>query len=342
MPSSTSPPPPRRRHGEEYEEFVSRVFLLAVKQGTATRAGLLADGLDEQEVEEGVAELVTRGFLLPTGEPDTWSVVPPRESISRHLERVVHRTALARATIGELDTAWRRAVGRGVTDTMPDLDLVAGVPDLVDRVVAMHRSARRRVWWAADGSVASRTLLEQAADDPGLLSVRDGVDVRVVIDTSLLEAPGVMELMERATRAGHGFRVGNGLPLSAVVSDDTSALIDISFYDPDGYGSFEVRRPAPVQAVSRLVEEVWSLSTPFGPTLEAVALAAQEQPAAPLDERDRRVLALLATGASDQLIARQTGVSVRTVERRVRYVMEHLGSATRFQAGVQAVRRGWV
>jgi DNA-binding NarL/FixJ family response regulator len=51
---------------------------------------------------------------------------------------------------------------------------------------------------------------------------------------------------------------------------------------------------------------------------------------------------LLTVGASDQVVARQLGVSVRTVERRVRYLTEHLGAATRFQAGVQAVRRGWV
>ena len=62
----------------------------------------------------------------------------------------------------------------------------------------------------------------------------------------------------------------------------------------------------------------------------------------PLDERDRRILSLLTVGASDQVVARQLGVSVRTVERRVRYLTEHLGAATRFQAGVQAVRRGWV
>lgn len=333
---------PRRRFGYEYEEFVDRVFLAAVERGVATRAGLLEAGLTPAEVEEGVAELLARGFLVREPDPDSWAVVPPRESFGRHLERVERRAALMRATMTEIDSVWRRAVGRGVADTLPDVDLVAGIPDLVDRVVVMHHGARRRLWWAVDASVASRALLEQSLADPGLLAVRDGVDVRIVIDTALLEVAGTMELMERAGAAGHGVRVGNGIPLSAVLSDDSSALIDISSYDPEGFGSFEVHRAAPVQAVARLIEEIWTLSTPFAPTVEALRLAAQGRPAAPLDERDRRVLALLATGAPDQLIARQTGVSVRTVERRVRYVMEHLGAATRFQAGVQAVRRGWV
>ena len=53
-------------------------------------------------------------------------------------------------------------------------------------------------------------------------------------------------------------------------------------------------------------------------------------------------LTLLAAGASDANVARQLGVSVRTVERRVRLVMERLGAQSRLQAGVEAVRRGLV
>ena len=49
-----------------------------------------------------------------------------------------------------------------------------------------------------------------------------------------------------------------------------------------------------------------------------------------------------ADGVTDAAIARQTGFSQRTVERRVRHVMERLGAQTRFQAGVQAVHRGWL
>ena len=54
------------------------------------------------------------------------------------------------------------------------------------------------------------------------------------------------------------------------------------------------------------------------------------------------ILTLLAAGASDATIARQSGISQRTVERRVRALMDQLGAGTRFQAGVQAARRGWL
>ena len=61
-----------------------------------------------------------------------------------------------------------------------------------------------------------------------------------------------------------------------------------------------------------------------------------------LDLRDARILSLLSDGHSDSTIARESGISVRTVERRVRSLMDRLGAKTRFQAGVQAARRGWI
>jgi DNA-binding NarL/FixJ family response regulator len=42
------------------------------------------------------------------------------------------------------------------------------------------------------------------------------------------------------------------------------------------------------------------------------------------------------------VIARQLGVSERTVRRRVSDLAEILGAGSRFQIGAQAVRRGWV
>ena len=63
-----------------------------------------------------------------------------------------------------------------------------------------------------------------------------------------------------------------------------------------------------------------------------------------LHERDHRrlLLAELADGVKDEQIARNLDVSLRTVRRRVASLMVELGVDTRFQAGVEAVRRGWL
>ena len=58
---------------------------------------------------------------------------------------------------------------------------------------------------------------------------------------------------------------------------------------------------------------------------------------------DRRLLlGQLAGGAKDEQIARALGLSVRTVRRRVAELLDELGADSRFQAGVEAVRRGWI
>ena len=41
-------------------------------------------------------------------------------------------------------------------------------------------------------------------------------------------------------------------------------------------------------------------------------------------------------------IARQLDISVRTAQRRISDIMSALGVDTRFQAGIQATRRGWL
>jgi DNA-binding NarL/FixJ family response regulator len=52
------------------------------------------------------------------------------------------------------------------------------------------------------------------------------------------------------------------------------------------------------------------------------------------------VLQLLTTGLKDEAIARQLGTSMRTTRRRIASLLATLGVATRFQAGVEAARRG--
>lgn len=47
-------------------------------------------------------------------------------------------------------------------------------------------------------------------------------------------------------------------------------------------------------------------------------------------------------GLTDQAVANQLGLSVRTVQRRVATLMGACSVHTRIQLGVQAERRGWV
>jgi DNA-binding CsgD family transcriptional regulator len=158
------------------------------------------------------------------------------------------------------------------------------------------------------------------------------LETRTVYDTRVLEIDGALEVLEARERGGERFRFTTSVPFSAVIVDDTAAVIDVSGFERSGLGSALVRARPMVGALVALYDKLWDLGSPLnrGPG------------ATPSERRDRTILALLAAGAPDATIARQTGVSQRTVERRVRALMDQLGSGTRFQAGVQAARRGLI
>ncbi|TDC38199.1 response regulator transcription factor [Micromonospora sp. 15K316] len=59
-----------------------------------------------------------------------------------------------------------------------------------------------------------------------------------------------------------------------------------------------------------------------------------------LDAEDLRLLRLMATGLPLETVARRTGLSERTVRRRVRAICDRLGVTARIQAVVWAARRG--
>ncbi len=62
----------------------------------------------------------------------------------------------------------------------------------------------------------------------------------------------------------------------------------------------------------------------------------------PLSEREQAVLRLAANGASNKAIAGELSVSVRTVHAHMRHIFGKMGVASRTEAVMQAVRRGWL
>lgn len=70
-------------------------------------------------------------------------------------------------------------------------------------------------------------------------------------------------------------------------------------------------------------------------------------PVAPADgeavsEEDRAILRCLSMGMKDEAVARQVGVSVRTLRRQIAALMDRLGAQSRFEAGVRASERNWL
>jgi DNA-binding CsgD family transcriptional regulator len=144
---------------------------------------------------------------------------------------------------------------------------------------------------------------------------------------ALREAPAVIA---GRVAVGEQVRVLPEVPTRLLVIGDTHAVLP----DRLGFADFPlvmVRETAIVEAAAQWFELLW----------ERAAVPAEHGPETRRDLR-RFLLQQLAQGADDEQIARNLGISLRTVRRRVADLMAELGADSRFQAGVEAARRGWL
>ena len=153
-----------------------------------------------------------------------------------------------------------------------------------------------------------------------------GRGVRSIYPTEALHRPQWLAAVHRWAEVGEDVRLLPSPPLRLMLFGVQAALVPVE------WGSSPVRRvivrtPGVVDALRLLFEVLWRQGAPMPGT----------QPAG--DRRNQQVLRLLAAGAKDETIARQLGLSLRTVRRRVAEQIGELGATTRFQAGVEAVRR---
>ena len=106
--------------------------------------------------------------------------------------------------------------------------------------------------------------------------------------------------------------------------------------------------PGIASALAAVRSGLTVIDTALAPSLVPPAPKAAEPPAkrkggiGELTDRERQVVALLAEGLSNKLIADRLGISDHTAKFHVNGVMAKLGSSTRTEAVVEAVRRGLV
>lgn len=119
----------------------------------------------------------------------------------------------------------------------------------------------------------------------------------------------------------------NPLPCRMVIVDEAIAVAAGQGYASRGL-AMVVEEPVLLQGLLCLFEATWDACTP----------ATEDYPT--LDERN--LLQRMADGNTDESIARRLGISERQVRRRIARLLKQLGVSSRFAAGAEAVRRGWL
>ncbi|MFE3071430.1 LuxR family transcriptional regulator [Streptomyces sp. NPDC059247] len=307
-----------------------RVYRSLLAEGPAPLSAVGdAAGVTGPELAEAYRELVDSGLASTADEErEVVAPVPPAAGLEILGRRRAAELDSSRITVGSAFDSFRRHRLAGYHD--PLVEVVTG------EAIGLRM---RQAWASAREQIRQFDSppyfpLEGATDD-ALATLARGVTQRVVYSRASLEHPGQLEnAIEPCVEAGEQARVLPSVPVKLVVIDDAYALVALSIKETDVYNTMLVVQPCGLlSALVALFETAWQSALPLhGRTARPAALL----PA------DRRLLRLLAAGADDEVIARELGVSRRTLFRRVQVLMARLGATSRFQMALQAQRSGWL
>lgn len=312
---------------------LSALYLELVERPEVSRADLVTAGRSAAQLDALLSRLAITGLVELQGQEIR--VVPPDNALPARAVQLERQAAAARSAVSEISRRFYVARAQRSRDLDQLVRLLYSVEEMGaasaemiamggDRVLAMRAPTQRILMMAA--LPAEVRALPLANAHGKVLSTRAIYDSRLLAALPL----GTDVLLERAAHEQQ--RYTQDLPFSVTVVDDQAAIIDVGFPGRGAPAGLLLRTPVLVEPVLALVERFWQLSVPVP---RAGALNT-------LDKRDRSILAMLASGASDATIARQTGVSLRTIERRIKLILDQLGAQSRFQAGLLAKERGWL
>ncbi|WP_113700128.1 helix-turn-helix transcriptional regulator [Nonomuraea lactucae] len=212
------------------------------------------------------------------------------------------------------------------------VELVSGADVLYESVVGMAVQSPPMTLLTAIPDGRTMTDFVRKFADPWIDAQERGLlEVRAVIPVGTLPLPGVRDQLTRLLEAGGGVRTLDRVPSWFMTAGPEAAGLPALWGGnlPDhAYNFYLVRTPIVVGVLRSLFEELWgrAVPMPWGGGSDGVV----------------QVLRLAAQGMCDESIARQLGVSLRTVRARFAEAMSRLGAQSRFHAGVEAARRGWL
>jgi sugar-specific transcriptional regulator TrmB len=295
----------------------------------------LADRCDLtlSEAQETVRSLERRGLVgVSAVSPERWVAAPPGVTL-----RVLVNDRRHELEQAELSAAQLAGMHR--------IDEVENVHDLVEVVTGSHAVAQRfhQLQLGAVEEVCTFVTYQQAvvaADENEAedVAVARGVQYRIVLEREALNREPQANVAE-VLRRDQQLRVVDRVPTKLVIADRRTAMVPLET-GPEGPAALIIHAPGLVGSLVALFDSVWHAAWPLalvpGDSDEFV-----ESDRGP-DEIDLQVLSLLLSGASDAMAAKQLDLGLRTVQRRVRALMDATGTTTRIQLGWAASERGWV
>jgi DNA-binding CsgD family transcriptional regulator/DNA-binding MarR family transcriptional regulator len=317
-------------------EADARVYEALIPQGQST-VDVLSSRVNftTARTTRALASLVQRGLVTRTpGRPAKYVAVEPSLAGSVLIAKREHELRQLQQHLNRLDEAFRTE--SAAHHPVEHVEVVEGAPKIWRAFVRVQRAAQREVrgfdkppYFVPPGELGDEgpNLEERQFLEAGT------VGYRIVYDQESVAIPGRLENIWEGIRRGERARVGTSLPAKLVICDDTIAILSATADYRNGT-AYLIHPSSLLVVISELFEAVWDRAVPLNRT--------ESKNSETMSARDRQLLSLLASGATDAIIARTFNWSIRTVQRHVHELMQQVGARTRFQVGMEAVRRGWL
>ena len=270
----------------------------------------------EELRELGLATELERGL---------WQVLPLMDVV-KALEARRHSELQMASVAAESLHSHLLAASQSSSD---DVRIVVGIDAIVAANAELCATAQKEICtfdkppYAEQRAPTEEALSEEA---PEWQVLDRGAVLRCVYHPGF-DADRLKELTLFAAK-GEQSRTGP-VPMKLVIVDARLAMIPSmrSYLPGHELRMSVVRHPLLVEALQWLFEAVWDTAIPI------VASTFAES-----DPRRQMLISLLMSGSTDQAIATNLGINVRSVRRWISELMDELGVTTRLQLGAAIVR----
>jgi DNA-binding CsgD family transcriptional regulator len=316
---------------------------LALATRTAGQATALAEqtGRSAAQVHAALAALAAAG-LVQSVDDGAFRARAPEYAFRELLDRRQRELDDDRANVERLGEVFRRSAT--VQDLSQVLQIVTGRTAVAAAACDLQESAQYEV-----RSLVKPPVIGQPARQNGPVQnarMAKGVCYRTVYESSMLAEEGELRMMEESMRWGEATRTVARVPVKMMIADTHQALIPLE-RDSRRPTAALVRHRGLITILEELFERVWETATPV-PTWQHAPIGpapdgdSDGQAGSTVPADDLRLLSLLVAGLTDQALAVHLGVSKRTVERRIRRLMDKAGATTRIQLALYAARHHWI
>ncbi|MFG2774329.1 helix-turn-helix domain-containing protein [Streptomyces sp. NPDC048350] len=317
---------------DERQESAYRALVALGAAEVADLAHRLA--LPETDTERALRRLESQGLAAQSSaRTGRWVAAPPGVALGALLTQQRHELEQAELAAALLAEEYRAEAAEPAVHDL--VEVVTGASAVTHRFLQLQLGATDEVCALVTGKPIAVTGMENDAEE---LAAERGVSYRVVVEREVLSLPsGIVELSAALGR-DEQIRVVDRVPTKLVIADRALAMVPLTGRGAEP-AALVVHASGLLESLMGLFEAVWRDALPL--RLGASAQVTETQVAGP-DVTDLEILSLLLAGMTDASVAKQLDLGLRTVQRRVKGLMELAGVTTRLQLGWHAYEKGWV